>query len=461
MSNHNNTIRIARLATTLIIAACLSPQALAKVRHCKAEWVAVNTKTGEQAYLESFEAAGGCSKFKPNECRERAKNYAAQCIKAHWKKRWDRTKPAECRRSEIKGYDMKDLKAVVEGAACYYKWDSPDQQKLKLVANIKGDKRCPWKSDVVTNYSITPAMCAKVKHRPVKKYIGNPAFKIPRNNIKEPRTGLMLPKSMPKVRFPKGYKGCSANDKKRIDRGWAMATYMAWLGDKAMDWMHNNGKYRKAAWNHNYRPSNNNSWTNYAPRGWFGAFNNKNFSVADNAIENLWGKRLQGKTFTVQCRTKGNSGSHPCFTSNPGGNGRPSANHIVYGKINFCAKALNGNADVYRDARRVLHELLHWQRAKTGKFITDTHTHCHGLARCTTDKSYGAKKASHLSNYEGGSRGTKKAQKRRRVNHRNKALHNNDNYAYYLYYFGKMAHTQRSIDGLPSFSRFPAVGFKW
>lgn len=109
----------------------------------------------------------------------------------------------------------------------------------------------------------------------------------------------------------------------------------------------------------------------------------------------------------------------------------------------------------------MVHELLHWLRTKNGTVVGDTHMHCHGIARCTTDKAYGEEDSAHLANYDGGDEGTKNAQKRRRVDHRKRALRNNDNYANFIYYLGRKAYTRSTDYALPVVDQFPTRDFTW
>lgn len=286
------------------------------------------------------------------------------------------------------------------------------------------------------------------------------------NDTIDPVSGLTFPKSMPKVRYPTGYNGCSADEKKRVQRGWAMAHYMTWVAHQAMDWMAKHDQYRADAWQHGYQlPTKMNEWANYAPRGWFGPYTEGRFDIVNHAIAKLWKDRLLGKTFTVNCRTNDdNKGAHPCYRKNPGTGKNPSANHIVYGTINFCNRAFEGGAtqeDAYHFARRVIHELVHWLRLKNGHVAGDLHVHCHGALRCSTEKMYGPELSSHLGNYDGGDRGRASAQARRAADHVNKALRNNDNYAYFIYYIGRLAHGGSPLPGLPQLKRFPADGFEF
>jgi hypothetical protein len=264
-----------------------------------------------------------------------------------------------------------------------------------------------------------------------------------RNTVREPVTGRRFPQDMPEVRFPSGYQGCSESDKKVIREAWVYAHYHLWRADQVLDWLARNSKWREEAWGHGYNP-NAKEYRNYSPRAWFGPYNGDRFDVVDSAIEKAWG-RIHGKSFKVKCRVKENGG-HPCYVRNPGGNGRPSANHIVYGTINFCQgffESFDKKRSVHFRARTVVHEVSHHLLLKNSRgVVKDTHTHCDN-GRCRTEKMYGGAKASHLARVRGINEG-----------HYKRAIRNNDNYAYFAFFVGRMAYSG-------DLTRFPAEGFNF
>ena len=280
------------------------------------------------------------------------------------------------------------------------------------------------------------------------------------NTVLNKRTGLKFPSDMPSIRWPTGYNHCSAHEKLFIDRTWAMGHYMMWRADQVMDWLARNDKNRKAAWSWGYRGRNAaNSYINYAPRAWFGPYDSKRFAIADGGIESGWSKHFRGRTFKVKCRVRGGTtGAHPCFQSNPGGSGTPSANHIVKGTINFCDKffapRVAGDVDkdilqIYRRARTVVHEMFHHIRLSNGQYVLDTHVHCDN-GKCPTEKMYGPEKSTHLSHVRGVNAG-----------HYKRALRNNDNYAYFAYWVGRLAYGKSRPDGFGHLDQFPPKGFKY
>ena len=431
----------------------------AKTRSCDAGYVATNTKTGAQFVFGEFVARGSCS-GNGDKCRERARSAAKSCMAAHWRERWEGATPAACKTGSVERYNVINLKSTIETNACALGWARDETAEISLAGHTKGQTgACGSRTTHTSSYRVTPEMCAANEARPARPPSGREgqALIIPANDTRDPVSGYDFPASMPKIRYPKGYHGCTAAQKTHLQKTWAMAFYMVWISDMAMDWMKRKGQYRKAAWDHTFRNPATNDYINYAPRAWFGPMNDESFGEARGVIKKLWEKRMTGKTFTVKCRADDrNQGPHPCFASNPGGNGRPGANHIIYGTINFCASAFGG--DRYSGARRVVHELLHWMTSPKGFPILDTHTHCHSGGGCTTDKGYGRAKAHHLSNYDGGSG---LLAKRRRVGHRKRALRNNDNYAWFIHDFGRHAWDKNWDTGLPKLTQFPSAGFRW
>ena len=438
-------------------------EARSNSRSCDAGYVATNRADGSHFVFGEFVARGECG-ANGDTCRKKARKLAHDCMKTHWRDRWDRRRPPACRSSDVVEYRFDDLKGAIEAGACHRGWGRTATVTMRIEGHSKGkNDHCRGRSELTSSYEVTPEICAGIDSRPPERpsTSGAEALVIPANTRRDATSGLKFPASMPAIRYPKGFFGCSAGDKTKLRRAWAMAHYMVWTADRAMDWMERKGQYRKRAWDHTFRDPASNEHVNYAPRAWFGPMNDESFGEASGTIEKLWGKRFTGKTFTVMCRKSGSSGSHPCFTGNPGGNGRPTANHIVYGRVNFCAKFFDDRRTDFTRARTVVHELLHWLSTPRGHAVRDTHTHCHGVSRCTTDKGYGRAASHHLSNYDGGNRGTANAKKRRRVDHRKRALRNNDNYAWFIHDIGRAAYEKSWPPGLPRLTHFPAPGFRW
>lgn len=274
------------------------------------------------------------------------------------------------------------------------------------------------------------------------------------NSVTDQRTGLKFPSDMPAIKWPKSYKHCSSHEKKAINQAWAMGHFMMWRSHQIMEWLKRNKSKRKAAWVHGYRGRNAaNSYANYSPRAWFGPYDGKRFDIARKAVSKVWSKNFRGGKIKVKCRVRGGkTGAHPCFQNNPGGNGRPAANHILKGTVNFCDKffspRLTGNVskdirEIGFRARTVVHELFHHVRLSNGHYVMDTHVHCDG-GRCKTEKMYGKKNSTHLSHVKGF-----------RSGHYKRALRNNDNYAWFAYWVGRVAHGTEIPNGFGHLDQFP------
>ena len=450
-------------SATIAVLATPVAQVAAETRSCDAGYVATNRATGAEFVFGEFVARGHCSR-NGDRCRELARNLAHDCMRDHWTARWDRTRPAKCRSQNVEGYGFDDLKGAIEAAACHRGWGTSAPVTLRITGHSKGQTgKCRRQTELTDSYRVTPEICASITSRPTAppSTRRDKAWTIPPSDTRDATSNLRFPADMPSIRYPRGFNGCSSTERQQIRRAWALAHYSTWIADGAMDWMKRNGRYRKAAWEHGLRTSGGFRTINYAARAWFGPMNGESFGEASGTVGKLWSKRFRGKTFTVSCRTNdAGQGAHPCYRRNPGTGRPPGANHLVYGRINFCAGFFAADRDDWSRARTVAHELLHWMTSPSGRAILDTHTHCHGGGRCSTDKGYGREAARHLANYDGGS-GIRA--KRRRINHRKRALRNNDNYAWFIHDIGRAAHDHgwaRNV-GLEPLRQFPADGFRW
>lgn len=438
-------------------------QASAKSRSCEASYVAVNRATGAEFVFGEFVARGQCGS-NGNRCRELARNLAHDCMRDHWNERWDRARPAKCRSNNVERYGFDDLKQKIESEACYRAWGTSAPVQMRITANTTGkNKVCRRQRELTDSYEVTPEICAGIKTKPIVPPVttNNQAWDIPANDTLNATSNLKFPSSMPSINFPNGYKGCSSSEKKKIQRAWALAHYSTWIANEAMGWMKRKGEYRKAAWHHGLRTTGDNRTINYAARAWFGPMNDESFGEAKGTLNKVWNERFRGKSFTVMCRTNDdNKGAHPCYRNDPSTGNSISANHIVLRRVNFCANFFGSDRDDWSRTRTLTHELFHWVTSPKGHAIMDTHTHCHGGGNCSTNKAYGRERSRHLSNYDGGSGSRAKT---RRVEHRKRALRNNDNYAWFIYDIGRAAydHNWAKSVGLVPLNQFPAEGFPW
>lgn len=249
---------------------------------------------------------------------------------------------------------------------------------------------------------------------------------------KDPVSGIEFPADMPEVIYPE-FKGCNTDDRKTIERAWAMAHHHAWRAVQLFRFLDAAGDRRDDLWSEGYTAGSDlelrkRSWSPYA---WFGSYEGGSYryDFIRDAIFMSWESRFQ-KKMTAKCR-RDDSGAHPCYLKNPGTNRPPSANHIVNGTINFCNRFFDDKDDRDR-VRTILHETYHWL-APRGLAILDTHSHwdrnSKGWCRLSTDKMYGVDDVMHLAT----SRGCWGDPKY----HKGMATRNNDNYAYFIRQLGE------------------------
>lgn len=145
----------------LFASSMMVSQAWAIDRSCQAKWEIRADKSGTtvKRTVRSFTATGHCGANVPNRCRERAKELAHDCMHVHWKTRWEGTTPEKCFSADISGYCIKDLKCMLEKAACQVKggWAGNDQgnfagRTFEVWAITTGDNKCPKSSKLYATY---------------------------------------------------------------------------------------------------------------------------------------------------------------------------------------------------------------------------------------------------------------------------------------------------------------------
>jgi uncharacterized protein YjeT (DUF2065 family) len=246
---------------------------------------------------------------------------------------------------------------------------------------------------------------------------------------KDPVSGLEFPVDMPPIVYPE-FIGCNAEDKKKIQEGWAYAHFSMWRAYQVVNYIANH-KEKAALWNWGSVTGDADNWS---PRTWFGSFDGSrtHFQLIHEAINKAWHDRFLGKkyNFKAKCREGGSGGEHPCYLKDDKGNYQYSANHILVGTINYCPLFLDRPL-ISERARVVIHEVFHWLSAK-GLYISDTHSHwdkVEGKCKLKTEKIYGVNDALHLATSLG-CWGDPKP-------HREKAALANDNYAFFIQRLGK------------------------
>jgi hypothetical protein len=273
--------------------------------------------------------------------------------------------------------------------------------------------------------------------------------------------GHQFPADMPPVRWPEGYDGCSRVDLVNIRKAWVFAHYFTWRAHQVMEFIARNDLRRKDLWDDGYIPNigslEEKGFTNYAPRAWFGPYDEKRFDRIRESIAKVWKERFLGKTFKVTCRlddSEAKGSPHPCYMINPQTGERPGANHWPIWKINFCESYLNNFNNkslksLHWRAKGVVHEVFHWlQIPGTGWFVTDIHNYYQDNRHVSAKSLYGDK-AAHIANNPG-------------FNDWNysRTVLNNDNYALFILMLGRSVYTHKTPTDKP-FTQFPSTNFKW
>lgn len=261
----------------------------------------------------------------------------------------------------------------------------------------------------------------------------------------DPVSGLTFPTDMPAINYPT-FEGCNGADREAVEQAWAMAHHHSWRALQLFIYLDKAGDNRDDIWKAGFNPNAkvDERMRSYSPNAFFGNYDGGTYryQYIRDAIFLNWEKRFKAK-MTVKCR-RDDGGGHPCYQNNPGGDGPPSANHIVAGTINLCNKFFNDtfeNRDRER-IRTILHENFHWLAPK-GLAILDTHTHwdrnSKGRCRVDTDKGYGLDKVMHYATSMGCWDDGKW--------HRGDAARNNDTYAYFIRNLGHVVY----LKGLRSY----------
>jgi Bacterial tandem repeat domain 1 len=256
---------------------------------------------------------------------------------------------------------------------------------------------------------------------------------------KDPVSGFDFPADMPTIKYPK-FDGCNEADRKTIEKAWAKAHHHSWRVVQLFQTLDKAGSYRDDLWKAGYTAGNNieERKKSYSPYAFFGAYKGGTYryEYIRDAVYLNWQKRYMEK-LTVKCRRKDDGGAHPCYLNNPGGGGKPPANHIVAGTINFCNDFFDDSTDSGR-VKTIIHEMFHWLLPK-GLAILDTHTHwdrnSKGRCRVSTDKMYKLDDVMHLAT----SRGCWDDPHY----HQGDAARNNDTYAYFIRNFGDAVYSKK------------------
>ena len=267
-----------------------------------------------------------------------------------------------------------------------------------------------------------------------------PGLLFSENSPANTRFGREYPEDMPEPRMPTGYHDCTVPEEEAIREAWTHGHYMAWRAQQAMTWLAENPEHREAAWSDTYNHTlgtQAGGYTNHAPRAWFGRYDAGRFDQVRRTMKKAWDQRFRGKTFTVQCRSDDSHHPHHICHSERD----PSANHIVYGTINFCDNFFEPNRSIENRARTVVHEVYHWLKVPESVFwVTDNHDfweRC-GLGGYHAVSPLYGDEIAYIANNQG-------------CNQRNyrRAIRSNDAYAYFARELGRRVY-DGTVDAFPS-----------
>lgn len=165
-------MRFIMLCNTIVLCLVLSAHgANSKIsRSCTSNWeIKFMSASGSQNVVGKtrkfgqFTTRRGCGNSVPNRCRERARQSAQACMDAHWKGRWNRVTPSQCKGDAFSGYRTTDIKRDIERAVCCSQVaPAPNTSKVAVLGRTSGDKQCPGLLNFTNQYAID---CRAVQQR--------------------------------------------------------------------------------------------------------------------------------------------------------------------------------------------------------------------------------------------------------------------------------------------------------
>jgi len=231
-----------------------------------------------------------------------------------------------------------------------------------------------------------------------------------------------VPDKMPKTPMP-DFKGCSASQIAFLEDAWRLAHTYTWRSVRVLDYIRSKPEsQRDDLWRIDHVAGSNKA---PSPRTWFGAYDSDRADKVRSAMEKALARfeergQVVKKIGTVRCgqpiAPADDVNVDKCPSSNPGGNGAPSAYHFPIGTVVTCEsfwdnvkESANRDAALENSAKILVHEVFHWLSVD-GKYVTDYHGD--GIKGMPDQKYYGDEKALMLAE-------EKPAW----------AIYNNDNYA--------------------------------
>lgn len=240
--------------------------------------------------------------------------------------------------------------------------------------------------------------------------------------------GLVFPKEMPKVHFPRirTHKKSKSTDVNMVKRCWAIAHFYIWRAHQVINFIDRNKGDRTRLWK---EQSSKNTIFKYSPEAWFGPYDEKRFELIKVGIRKVWNKFSEDRNkIRITCRfCKG------------------GAIHFPVNQINLCTFWFESTAttdtndphdDFYR-AFYIIHEIFHWIRLPNGTFITDLHSYFKN-GKLTTGKIYGAHNSYDLVN-------PKISDSIKNERNYVVASRANENYAMFIYRLGKEIYQRKLL----------------
>jgi len=217
------------------------------------------------------------------------------------------------------------------------------------------------------------------------------------------------------------FKGCSSSQIAFLKDAWRLAHIYTWRSARLLDYMKSRPAGERAdLWRTDHVAG---STTAPSPRTWFGPYESERADKVRSALEKAlarFEKRGQAvkRIGTIRCgrpiAPAADINVDKCPSSNPGGNGAPSAYHFPIGTVVTCEEFwdnVSGDREAALEvsAKILVHEVFHWLSVD-GKYVTDYHGD--GVKGMPDQKYYGDVKALILAEQKP-----------------TWAIYNNDNYA--------------------------------
>lgn len=217
------------------------------------------------------------------------------------------------------------------------------------------------------------------------------------------------------------FKGCSSSQIAFLKDAWRQAHIYTWRSARLLDYIKSRPASERAdLWRTDHVAG---STAAPSPRTWFGPYDSERADKARAAVEKALARfEARGDVVkrigTIRCgrpiAPAADVNVDKCPSSNPGGNGAPSAYHFPIGTVVTCEEFWDNVGDdreaaLAVSAKILVHEVFHWLSVD-GKYVTDYHGD--GAKGMVDQKYYGDANALMLAEQKPGW-----------------AIYNNDNYA--------------------------------